>query len=55
MNTDMKSSAECTETVHDEFKDVFTGVGYFKGTFSLHVKEEAKLTMHPRNVVWHLH
>ena len=28
--------------MHDEYKDIFTGNGCFKGTFSLQVKDDAK-------------
>ena len=36
------ANAETTITVLDEFNDVFTGIGCFKGTFSLQDKFDAK-------------
>ena len=33
--TNMKASAVITQSVHIEFKYLFTGIGCFKGTFSL--------------------
>ena len=31
-----------TSNIHDEYNDLFTGTGCFKGTFSLQVKDDAK-------------
>ena len=35
-------SVETTLKIHDEYSDVFTGIGCFKGTFSLQVKDDVK-------------
>ena len=42
----MKATAELTQSVHNKFKDIFTGIACFKGTFSLQVKEGDKFTIH---------
>ena len=31
-----------TQTMHNGYSDVFTGIGYFKCTFSLQVKDDVK-------------
>ena len=38
----MEAGAELTQTVHNEFNDVFTGLSCFNETFSLQVNEGAK-------------
>ena len=38
----MKASAVTIESIHNQFKDVFTGIECFKGTFSLQVKDSTK-------------
>ena len=35
-------SAETTLKIYDEFNDVLTGTGSFKGTFSLQVKDNVR-------------
>ena len=42
MEANRVASAEVTLKMHEEFSDLFTGIGYFKGTFSLQVKDDAK-------------
>ena len=39
---DKMVSAEIMQQFHREFKDVFTGIGCFNGTFSLHMKLDSK-------------
>ena len=39
----MAVSAKRTHEFHDVYSDAFTGVGCFKGTFSLQVIKDAKL------------
>ena len=36
------ANAETTLKIHDEFGDIFTGIGYFKGTFFSQVEDDAK-------------
>ena len=36
------ASAETTQTIHNEYTDVSTGIGCIKGKFSLQVKDAAK-------------
>ena len=36
------ASTEITLKIHNEYSNVFTGVGYFRGRFSLLVKDNAK-------------
>ena len=55
-NVDMKAAAELIKSIHDEFKDVFTGMGCLKGTFSLQIREEIKPYLAcPRHIVYGLH
>ena len=37
-----RASAEITQQLERDFKDVFTGIGYFDGIFSLHIKPDSK-------------
>ena len=37
-----RASANMTKQIQKEFKDVFTGIGCFEGTFSLQVKPDSK-------------
>ena len=46
--TDKKASAELTQQLHREFKDVFIGIRCFNGTLSLKIKPESK----PIQVPW---
>ena len=41
-DNDKEASAEITQQLQRDFKDVFTGIGCFDGTFSLQVKPESK-------------
>ena len=36
---DMVASVKATQEFHNEYSDVFTGIGCFKDTFSLQIKE----------------
>ena len=36
------ASTETTLKIHNEYNDIFTGIGFFKGTFYLQVKDYAK-------------
>ena len=41
------------QTIHDTFVNVFNGIGYFEGTFSLQLKPESKPYQVPhRHVVY---
>ena len=39
---DKKKSAELTQQINKEFNDVFHGIGYFEGTFSLQLKLDSR-------------
>ena len=39
---DKRMSTEITQQLQRDFKDIFTRIGYFDGTFSLHVKPDTK-------------
>ena len=41
-DADMKASAALIQPIHNEFKNVFTGIGNFKGAFLLQIKEWVK-------------
>ena len=41
-DNDRRVSAEITQQLQRDFKDVFTGIGCFDGTFSLQVKPDGK-------------
>ena len=41
-DNDKRRSAEITQQLQLDFKDVFTGIGGFDGTFSLQVKPDSK-------------
>ena len=43
-DNDKRVSAEITEQQQRDFKDVFTVIGCFDGTFSLQVKPDSKHT-----------
>ena len=42
VEADKRKSIELTWEVHNTFGDVFNGIGYFKGTFSLQLKSDSK-------------
>ena len=42
MEADRAASAETTQTIHNEYSDVSTGIFCFKGIFSLQVKDDVK-------------
>ena len=47
--------AETTLKINDEFIDVFTGIGCFKGTFFLEVKDNAeRYQVSPRHIAYAL-
>ena len=41
-SSNKRDSAVMIKKVHDEFHDVFNGIGCFKGTFSLQIKPDSK-------------
>ena len=44
-----------TQKIHNTFSDIFKGVGYFKGTFSLQLKSDSKpYQVPPRHVAYAL-
>ena len=48
-------SAEITQQIQREFKDVFSGIGCFNGTFSLQVKPDSKpYQAPPRHIAYAL-
>ena len=52
----MVASATTKQELHNEYSDVFTGIGCFKATFSLQVKDRAKPYNAPhRHVTYALH
>ena len=40
MEADSATSVETTQEIHNEYINVFTEIGCFKGTFSLQVKDD---------------
>ena len=38
----MATSIKTTQMMHNDYNDVFTGIGCFKGTFSLQTKDDVK-------------
>ena len=50
----MEGSAKTTQELYDEYSDVFTEIGYFKGTFSLQFKEGTTSHQAPIST-WHTH
>ena len=55
MEANKWASAGTTQTIHNEYSNVFTGIGCFKGTFSLQVKEDkTPCQVLPRPVVYAL-
>ena len=50
-DNDKRVSAEIIQQLQRDFKDVFTGIGCFDGTFSLQVKLDSKpYQVSPRHV-----
>ena len=43
-DADMKASAEMTQSVHNEFQDVFTYIGFLKGTIHCRLRKGSNLT-----------
>ena len=41
-DTDKRKSAELTQQIHKEYNDVFNGIEYFEGTFSLQLKPDSR-------------
>ena len=41
-DADKRKSKEMMQKIHDTFGNVFNGIGYFKGTFSLQLKPDSK-------------
>ena len=53
--TDKRKSAELTQQMHKEFDNVFNGIGYFEGTFALHLKPNSRpYQAPPRHVAYML-
>ena len=51
MEANRVTSIKTKLTIHNDYTDVFIGIGYFKGTFSLQIKDNAKTyKMLPRHV-----
>ena len=49
------ASAKITKELHDTYSDVFSSIGWLKGTLSLHVKEGTKpYQALPRHVLYAL-
>ena len=49
----MEASAKTTKKIHNECSKVFTRNGCFKGTFSLHIKDDVKpYQVLPRHVAY---
>ena len=46
-------SAECTKAVHDEFKDVFTGIGCLQEHSHYRSKRNVSNTKYPLDM-WHM-
>ena len=42
IETDRRKSAKLTHQIHMEFDNVFNGIGYFEGTFSLQLKPDSR-------------
>ena len=51
---DKKASSIIMQRIHNEFSYVFTGIGYFEGTFKLSVKE-GRCPYHAPSRRWHMH
>ena len=49
-DNDKRASAEITLQLQRDFKDIFTGIGCFDGTFSLQVKTDSKPYQAPKDV-----
>ena len=47
---DKRMSAEITQQLQRDFKDVFTGIGSFDGMFSLQVKPDSKPYQAPQDM-----
>ena len=43
MEADRLASEKTMQVIHNDYSDVFTGIWYFKGTFLLQIKDDAKL------------
>ena len=50
-DNDKRVSAKITQQLQGDFKDVYTGIGYFDGTLSLQVKPDSKLYQAPPRCV----
>ena len=47
---DMIASAKITKELHDTYSDAISGIGCFKGTFSLQVKEGTESYQAPPSI-----
>ena len=52
-DADRRSSAKIMQQLHKEFKDVFTGISCFDGTFSLKIKDRKSYQEPPRCMPMH--
>ena len=54
-DTDKRSSIAMTQSIHSRFGNIFNGIGCFKGTFSLQLKQDSKpYQAPPRHVAYAL-
>ena len=49
-DADKRKSSTMTQKIHDTFSNIFNGIGYFKGTFSLQLKLDSKPYQAPSSV-----
>ena len=55
IDTDKSKSKAMTQRIHEEYGEVFNGIGCFEGTFSLQLKPDSKLYQAPpRSVAYAL-
>ena len=55
MEANKAASAETTQTIHNEYSDIYAGIVCFRGTFSLHVKDDVRhCQMLPRCIAYAL-
>ena len=52
-DSNKKRSTETTQQPHKDFEDVFNGIGYFAGTFSLQLKPDSKPYQVPQRCITH--
>ena len=42
MEANRTASVKTTQIMHNDYNDIFTGIGYFEGKFSLQIKNDAR-------------